>query len=118
MAEMKVYCYVKCGTCRKALKWLQQRKIAYRELAVRETPPSIGELELALRTEGSIRRIINTSSKDYRELGLKDKLDGMPAREVFDLLRQNGNLVKRPFVVAGSIAWAGFDPESWSNRLS
>ena len=118
MAEIKVYCYVKCGTCRKALKWLQENGIAYRELPVRETPPSVTELEKALKTEGSIRKIINTSSKDYRELGLKDRLENMTADQVFDLLRKNGNLVKRPFVVAGATAWAGFKPEVWAERLS
>jgi len=118
MAEIKVYCYAKCGTCRNALKWLDQRKIPYRQLPVRDTPPSMAELKKALKTEGKIRRIINTSSKDYRELGLKDRLETMPAAEVFGLLRENGNLVKRPFVVTGESAWAGFNPEIWAERLS
>jgi arsenate reductase-like glutaredoxin family protein len=76
------------------------------------------ELQLALRTEGNIRKLINTSSKDYREAGLKDRLDSMAPGAVFALLQENGNLVKRPFVVAGNRAWAGFKEEAWLERLS
>ncbi len=118
MAEIKVYCYENCGTCRKALKWLHEQEIPYRELAIRETPPSLAELKMGLKTEGNIRKIINTSSKDYRDLGLKDELAGMKPEAVFALLRENGNLVKRPFVVANGKAWAGFKPEVWKERLS
>ncbi|MGA1204586.1 MAG: Spx/MgsR family RNA polymerase-binding regulatory protein [Opitutales bacterium] len=118
MADLKVYCYTKCGTCRQALKWLDAQSVAYKELPVRETPPTLAELGLALKTVGSIRKLINTSSKDYREIGLKDKLDHLQPAEVFALLRQNGNLVKRPFVVAGQSAWAGFNPGEWKQRLA
>ncbi|MEX0330639.1 MAG: Spx/MgsR family RNA polymerase-binding regulatory protein [Puniceicoccaceae bacterium] len=118
MAGLKVYCYAKCGTCRKALKWLDARSIDYQELPIRETPPSSAELKLALKTVGSIRKLINTSSKDYRDAGLKDKLDSMSPDGVFALLRENGNLVKRPFVVQGKTAWAGFREADWEDRLS
>lgn len=117
MVDLKVYCYVKCGTCRKALGWLKERGIAYKELPVRETPPTLAELKRALRETGNIRKLINTSSQDYRELGLKDKLAEMQPEEVFALLRENGNLVKRPFVVFGDTAWAGFRPADWEQRL-
>lgn len=117
MARLKVYCYGKCGTCRKALEWLRERAIPFTELPVRETPPTAAELKLALKTEGNIRKLINTSSRDYRELGIRDRLDGMQVEEVFKILRDNGNLVKRPFVVGQGIAWSGFKPEVWEKRL-
>jgi len=118
MSVIKVYCYARCGTCRKALKWLADRNISFEEKAIRETPPKPAELKLALQTEDSLRRLLNTSSQDYRELGLKDRLDTLSQKEVFALLQANGNLVKRPFVVAGSQAWAGFDPVKWEERLA
>ena len=102
MSELKVYLYAKCGTCRKAMKWLDDRSIAYKALPIRETPPTAAELKRALMSAGNIRRILNTSSQDYRDLGLKDKLEGMTDADVFKLLQKNGNLVKRPFVVTGT----------------
>lgn len=118
MSVIKVYCYSKCGTCRKAIKWLAEKDISFEERAIRETPPAPAELKLALRTEGSLRKLLNTSSQDYRDLGLKDSLDDLSEKEVFSLLQKNGNLVKRPFVVAGGKAWAGFNPDKWAELLS
>lgn len=117
MADMKVYVYRNCSTCRKALKWLDEHGLAYRELPIRETPPSVDELERGLRATGSIRKILNTSSQDYRDAGLKDKLDSLSNEAVFSLLQENGNLVKRPYVVAGNGAFAGFKPDDWAARL-
>jgi arsenate reductase len=118
MAAIKVYVYAKCGTCRKAIKWLHGHGIAFDEKAIRETPPPPAELAMALKTDGNIRKILNTSSQDYRDLGLEEKLDGMSDDQVFALLQKNGNLVKRPFVVAGNTAWAGFKEDIWRERLS
>ena len=117
MADLKVYTYRKCSTCRKALDWLDEQAINYRELPVRESPPTRKDLKLALQTTGNIRKILNTSSQDYRDLGLKDKLGTLSESEVFGLLQENGNLVKRPFVVADGQAFAGFKADEWSARL-
>ena len=36
---MKVYCYSKCGTCKKALKWLDEQKIEYEKADIKEDHP-------------------------------------------------------------------------------
>jgi arsenate reductase len=117
MAQLKVYIYAKCSTCRNALKWLDEKGLSYETVPIRETPPSPAELELALKSSGNIRKLLNTSSQDYRDLGLKDRLDSLPPAEVFSLLQENGNLVKRPFVVTGKTAFAGFKADEWAERL-
>lgn len=115
---MKVYLYDGCGTCRKAVKWLEARGIDYEAKPIRETPPAKAELKRMLaRYDGEIRRLLNTSSKDYREANLKERLAGMSEAEVFDLLRKNGNLVKRPFVVGNDLALVGFKEEEWEKSL-
>lgn len=118
MADVNVYLYEKCGTCRKAVQWLEANKIAYTAHPIRETPPSPAELAQGLQTAGSVRKLLNTSSKDYREAGLKDRLESMAPEAVFALLQENGNLVKRPFVVTPEAAFAGFSAEEWAARLS
>jgi len=32
----KVYCYSRCTTCKKALKWLDDNKISFDEIDIRE----------------------------------------------------------------------------------
>lgn len=115
---LKIYTYAKCSTCRNALKWLDNKGIEYRNLAIRETPPSVPELKKMLKAyDSNIRRLLNTSSQDYRKLGIKDQLDDMPVADVFELMQQNGNLVKRPFVISPDIKITGFKPDDWEQKL-
>jgi arsenate reductase len=115
---ISVYAYKGCDTCRKALKWLNERGIPHEVKAIRETPPTVAELKAALASfGGDLRRLFNTSGGDYRELGLKDKLPGMTADEAVALLSQNGNLVKRPFVAGPGVALAGFKEDEWLRVL-
>lgn len=115
---ISVYAYKGCDTCRKALKWLAEQGIPHEVKAIRETPPSVGELRAALAAfGGDLRPLFNTSGGDYRELGLKDKLPSMTADEAVALLAANGNLVKRPFVTGKGIALAGFKPDEWARVL-
>lgn len=86
--------------------------------AIRETPPCPAELKLALDANGGdFRKLFNTSGVDYRELGIKDKLPAMNEADVLDLLSKNGNLVKRPFLVAGDLFLLGFKEAEWRSSL-
>ena len=110
---MKIYEYKGCSTCRKALKFLDTKKIAYTKIPIRETPPSINELKQALKTLGDSKKLFNTSGQDYKALNLKVKLSKMTEDEKLKLLNSNGNLVKRPFVVSADLVLVGFKEEDW-----
>src|SRR6188472_2824281 len=115
---LTLYVYQGCSTCRDAIKWLKARNIKFDERAIRETPPSIPELQAMLAAkEGNLRAIMNTSGMDYRALGLKDKLPDMAENDVLKLLSKNGNLVKRPFAfdAAKKIFLTGFKEAEWKN---
>ncbi len=114
---MKVYAYTNCDTCRKALKYLDATGRSYDLLAIRETPPGKAELKSMLKIyEGKLARLFNTSGKDYREMKLGEKLDTMSVDQALDLLAKNGNLVKRPFVLAGNTGVVGFRPDEWKQK--
>ena len=118
-SEMKVYTYKKCSTCRKATKWLKDRGLEFEEIAIRETPPSVPELEAMLEAyDGQLRKLFNTSGQDYRALNLKEKLPSMSDAEALELLSRNGNLVKRPFLLRDD-DWGlvGFKEEDWAQAL-
>jgi arsenate reductase (glutaredoxin) len=112
--EPVVYSYTGCGTCRKALQWLEARHIHPKVLAIRETPPSRQDLEKALAQLGNLKSLFNVSGGDYKELGLKARLSGMSVSEALDLLASRGNLVKRPFVRKGARYLVGFREEEWT----
>ncbi len=116
---IKIYTYKKCSTCRRATRWLDERGLAYEEHAIRDTPPSRKELKSMLAVyAGNLRRLFNTSGMDYRNLGLKDKLPAMNETEAFSLLSQNGNLVKRPFLMSDSFKVVGFKESDWLEGLT
>lgn len=114
-----LYAYKNCDTCRKAVHWLKENHLSHDTKAIRETPPTPAEIEIALTAvNGDIRKLFNTSGSDYRELGLKDKLPTMPKSEAIALLSRNGNLVKRPFLIAGNVALVGFREADWAGALT
>jgi len=123
--SLNLYIYAKCSTCRNAVKWLRDRGIVFTEHAIRETPPSLAELRTMLAAYGGdseLRRIFNTSGMDYRAQGLAQKLPGMRVDEALALLGQNGNLIKRPFLIGEheglSVALVGFKEPEWAAQLS
>ena len=112
---LKVYEYKGCGTCRKALKWLESKGVQYEKIPIREQPPSKTELKRMLKIyEGNLRRLFNTSGGDYKELNLKDKLTSLSDTQAINLLAGNGNLIKRPFVLTKKGGVIGFKEEEWA----
>ncbi|MBL9173584.1 MAG: arsenate reductase family protein [Verrucomicrobiales bacterium] len=115
---IKIYAYSGCSTCRNALKFLKDRRVAHEVVAIRETPPSKAELKRMLDLcEGQVRRLFNTSGQDYRALGLGAKLDSMSLDEALTLLSGNGNLVKRPFALSKDRGVVGFKVEEWERLV-
>lgn len=111
---LKAYTYSKCDTCRKAVKFLRENNIAFEEIAIRETPPPLGELRAMLTSQtGQLRKLFNTSGADYKAQGLSTALPEMTTDDALQLLASNGNLVKRPFVIGGGIHLVGFDEAKW-----
>jgi arsenate reductase len=116
---LKIYTLSNCDTCRAATKWLREHDIVFEEIAIRQTPPTMTELRAALAAHGGeLRRLFNTSGRDYREQKLGTRLPGMTQPAALKLLAANGNLVKRPFLVGEGLALVGFNPESWSTVLA
>jgi len=119
---MKVtfYWYPKCGTCRKAKKWLDENHVAYEEVHIVENPPSRSTLEELYKNSGlEIKKFFNTSGQKYRELGLKDKVKEASDAELLDILASDGMLIKRPLTTDGHKVTVGFKEEefkeSWIN---
>ncbi|MCR6655462.1 MAG: Spx/MgsR family RNA polymerase-binding regulatory protein [Opitutus sp.] len=113
-----VYTLAQCSTCKAAVKWLQAHDIPFRERAIRETPPSGAELATMLTAQnGELRKLFNTSGRDYREQQLAAILPTLTIREALQLLESNGNLVKRPFVIGPGVALVGFNAVKWKQAL-
>ena len=105
-----LYGYKKCGTCRKAEKFLEQARAAYDFIDITEQPPSQKTLAAIADQAGiELKKLFNTSGVQYRELKMKEKLPGLTDREILKLLAGNGRLVKRPLITDGKRSTVGFN---------
>jgi arsenate reductase len=117
-AMVKVYCYSKCTTCRKALKWLDDNKIEYELLDIKEEHPNEETLRQLHKKSGlPLKRFFNTSGQLYREMELSKKLPNMSEDEMFRLLASDGMLVKRPLLITSDKVLTGFKEETWGETL-
>ncbi len=115
---MKVYCYSRCSTCKKALKWLDEHQVSYELVDIKENNPDQQKLkDYYAKGKLALKKFFNTSGMQYRALGLKDKLKEMSEEEQFDLLASDGMLVKRPLVVGKDFVLLGFNQEEWAEKL-
>jgi arsenate reductase len=115
---IKVYCYSRCSTCKKALKWLDDNGISYELLDIKTQHPDEETLRAYYAASGlPLKRFFNTSGIPYRELELAKKLPDMSEDEQFRLLASDGMLVKRPLVVGDGFVLTGFREDEWSEKL-
>ncbi len=110
--------YPKCSTCKKAKKWLDDHDVKYTERHIVEENPSYEELkEWHTKSGLPLKKFFNTSGVLYREMQLKDKLDGMSEKEQLKLLASSGMLVKRPLIVDDGAVLVGFKEAEWNDKL-
>ena len=115
---VKVYQYPKCSTCRKALKWLDERGVDYQSIDIVERPPSKTALMKAWKASGlPIRKLFNTSGQSYRQGGFKEKLPAMSDAEAIEALAADGKLIKRPLVIGDDFTLVGFRDDAYEERF-
>ena len=113
---IKVYCYSKCSTCKKAIKWLEDNKINHEVIDIKENHPNEKTLkELHKKSGLPLKKFFNTSGMLYREMELSKKLPDMSEAEMYKLLASDGMLVKRPLLITDKGVMPGFKEETWSD---
>lgn len=116
--KLTVYAYGKCGTCRKALAWLDGQKRTYELIDITLRPPTVAELRRVLASGQKLGQLYNTSGQAYREGKLSELRKRLGEDEQLELLASNGRLVKRPLVTDGEQATVGFDAARFAERWS
>ncbi|MCY7784098.1 arsenate reductase family protein [Bacillus sp. FSL H8-0515] len=115
--SLTFYWYPKCGTCRKAKKWLEEHGKDINEIHIAEQPPSKEELKALYEKSGlDLKKFFNTSGMKYRELNLKEKLYHMSEDEQLELLASDGMLIKRPLTTDGEKVTVGFKEDQFEEN--
>jgi arsenate reductase (glutaredoxin) len=114
---MLVLSYSGCSTCKKALKWLDQKKLKADVRPIVDEPPTKAELKDWIAKSGKpVKKWLNTSGLSYRALG-KAKVDAASDDTLIDWLSKDGKLVKRPVLVDGDTVLVGFAEDEWAKRV-
>lgn len=115
---LKIYCYNRCTTCKKALKWLDDHGIEYTLTDIKTDHPDEKTLrEYYVKSGLPLKRFFNTSGMPYREMELSKKLPDMSEDEQLALLATDGMLVKRPLLVGDGFVLTGFKENEWVEKL-
>jgi arsenate reductase len=114
-----ILCYPKCGTCRKAEKWLKENNIAYNYRPIKEENPTYDELKSWLeKSLLPINKFFNTSGLIYKEMKMKDKVKTLSEEELLKILATEGMLVKRPILLKYNTVLVGFNETEWASKLT
>lgn len=104
-----IYQYARCGTCKRAVKWLDGRGVTYASHDLVAEPLDATALRDLWRRSGQpLRRFFNTSGQSYRQGEFKTRLPEMSDDEQLAALAADGKLVKRPIVDTGDRVLIGF----------
>jgi arsenate reductase len=104
--SLQVYGIPNCGTCQKALKWLDTNGVTYEFINTKEHPPSREMIREWVKSL-TAKAMRNTSGRSYRELG--DEKQTWTDEQWIDAFAQDAMLIKRPLMVKdGTAVLVGF----------
>ena len=105
-----LYTSPSCTSCRKARAWLKEHGITFTERNIFSEPLSMDEVKNILRmTENGTEDIISKRSKAYQSLNIN--LDEMSMTELYDLIRKNPGLLRRPIIMDDKRLQIGYNED-------
>lgn len=116
MKDVTFYWLPNCSTCKKALGWIERRGVkitGFRD--IKEEPLTRKEIEDLAKMLGGPAELFSKRAIKYREMKLNER--EVPPAEMLDLMTDEYTFLKRPIVVIGNRAVAGFFERSFENFL-
>lgn len=120
MKKIIVYCYNRCTTCKKAIKYLEENILNNNknskniELELKDIiteKPNLNEMikiietkynkKISEITRDELKSFFNTSGILYRENNIKDKIkdEKNSIEDILNILISDGKMIKRPLVI-------------------
>ena len=117
MKKIIFYSYLKCSTCRKAVKWLESKDFEFQLIDIVKEPPLVNYLNLVLEQySDDKKRIFNTRGQAFKKLNLD--IYGLSREEIIQLLLSDGKLIKRPFLIyEGKKVILGFNEIEYAKQF-
>jgi arsenate reductase len=94
--SIQIYGIPNCGTCKKAIKWLQDHNVDYQFINTKDNPPNTTMIKEWVKALGN-KAMRNTSGKSYRDLGEEKKT--WTDQQWIKAFAEDAMLLKRPLFV-------------------
>ena len=116
MKEITFYWLPNCSTCQKAKRFIERHNIRDFNLRdIRENPLARSEVEKLARSLGGANELFSRRAVKYREMKLNER--ELSNEEMLDLMTEEYTFLKRPILVIGDQAIAGFFEKSFRQFL-
>ena len=102
-----------CGTCKKAKGYLNEKQVDFEIVDIIKDPPSREMLEKFIDAD-NVKPYLNSRSAIYREKKLGQNLPDK--KTAIELMLQDPNLIKRPFIVRGDVGSFGFAADEFDEK--
>ena len=114
---VEIYTTPSCASCRKAKRWLEEHKIAYKEINIFNTKLTKPDIFRILdKTENGFDDIISTRSKIISQGNID--IDSMRMHELLDFIIENPSILRRPIIVDKKRLQVGYNDEEIRSFLS
>jgi regulatory protein spx len=105
-----LYLTPSCTSCRRAKAWLDEHQIPYKERNILSEKLTLEEIKNILRhTEDGTDEIISTKSKAFQKLNID--IDSLSLRELYTIIEENPELLKKPLILDEKRLQVGFNEE-------
>lgn len=93
-----IYSQASCSSSRKALKWLKENNIAYKEKRITSHPLTLAEFkEILSMTEDGTDEIIATNSNDFKNLNID--IDQLSIQELYAIIQAHPRMLRSPILI-------------------
>lgn len=116
MSEIKLYWLPHCSTCKKAKKFIENKGLTITEFHdIKENRLSRQEIVKLANLVGGAEDLFSRRAIKYREMGLHER--EVSSAEMLDLMANEYTFIKRPVMVFGENAVAGFSENVYNKIL-
>lgn len=105
-----IYTTNSCASCKKAVKWLQDNNVDFKEINMFKQPLSREDIVKILEnSENGFEDIISTRSKIILESGVD--IESMKFNELVEFIIQNPSILRRPIIIDDRKFQVGYDDD-------
>lgn len=116
MAKVVLYGIPNCDTTKKAMNWLNKRKIAYSFHDYKTAGADKKKLEEWIGKTG-VDTVFNKRSTTWKELPAAEQAKASTEAGALKLMIENTSIIKRPIIEAGNALLVGYNEEQYNKHL-